>query len=59
MDQLNGYPKGLLVKCYEANVASLITKHSTRPVMEMVSGLDLRPSHLKQLTSVLPVKESR
>ena len=30
---LNGYPKGLSVKCYEANVASLVTECLTRSVM--------------------------
>ena len=30
---LNGYPKGLPVKVYEGNVASLITECLTRPVM--------------------------
>ena len=30
---LNGYPKGLSVKYYEANVASIITGCLTRPVM--------------------------
>ena len=33
---LNGYPKGLSVKFYEDNDASLITECLTRPVMWMV-----------------------
>ena len=33
---LNGYPKGLLVKCCETDVAGLTKECLTRPVMETV-----------------------
>ena len=33
---LNGYPNGLLVKCYGTDVASLIKECSTRPEILMV-----------------------
>ena len=41
-DRFNRYPKKLLFKRHEANVASLMTKCLTRPVMWMV--LESRPT---------------